>query len=164
MEVFSCVAAAASLGRNCLSTINALHNLYEKYQAARRTIAALHVEVATIGASMQYVNVIFEEHQEIIKLKFKKIPELEHTFTAALAGCNLVLSCLDEDLEQILTRLGAEGSKGRKGKARMLWREDTLKELLFTLRGQQSAIFSIIQCLHLYELQPSVELDLANYL
>jgi len=155
MEVFSCVAAVASLGKSCLSTIKSLHNLYEKYQSARRTIAALHVEVAVIGASMQFVNVIFEEHQEIIKLRFTKIPELEHTFAAALAGCNLVLSCLDEDLEKILSRLGPEGSKSRKGKARMLWREDAMKDLLLTLRGQQSAIFSIIQCLHLYELRLS---------
>jgi hypothetical protein len=155
MEVFSCVATVASLGKICLSTIKSLHNLYEKYHSARRTIAALHVEVAVIGASMQFVNVIFEEHREIIKLRFTKIPELEHTFAAALAGCNLVLSCLDEDLEKILSSLGPEGSKGRKGKARMLWREDSMKDLLLTLRGQQSAIFSIIQCLHLYELRLS---------
>lgn len=149
MEVFSCVAAAASLGRNCLSTIKSLHNLYDKYHNAHRTIAALHSEVSVIGVSMQFVNVIFEEHQEAIKRRFTKIPELEQTFAAALAGCNLVLSCLDEDIEKILSRLGSQGSGGRRGRARVLWREDAMQDLLHTLRGQQSAIFSIIQCLHL---------------
>jgi hypothetical protein len=147
MEAFSCAAAAASLGRNCLSTLKALYNLHEKYRNARATIAALHSEITVIGASMQYINVIFEQHPDLAKKRFYDNPESEQIFAAALAGCNLVLSCLDQEVEKILAGMGAGDSKGRKGKAQLLWREDTMKDLLNALRGQHSAIFSIIQCL-----------------
>ena len=147
MEAFSCAAAAASLGRTCLSTLKALYDLHEKYRNARATIAALHSEITVIGASMQYINVIFEQHPVLAQTRFYDNPELEQTFAAALAGCNLVLSCLDEEVEKIRTGMGSEDTKGRKGKAKLLWKEDTMKDLLHTLRGQHSAIFSIIQCL-----------------
>ena len=147
MDAFSCATAAASLGKSCLSTLKALYSLYEKYRNARTTIAALHSEITVIGASMQYINVIFEQHTDLAKTRFYENPALEQTFSAALAGCNLVLSCLDEEVEKILLEMGPEGSKGLKGKAHLLWREDVMKDLLHTLRGQHTAIFSIIQCL-----------------
>src|SRR5437588_554575 len=78
---------------------------------------------------MQYINVIFEQHPDLAKTRFHDNPELEQTFAAALAGCNLVFSCLDEEVEKILAGMGPEDSKGRKGKAQLLWREDTMKDL-----------------------------------
>lgn len=147
MEAFACVAAAASLGKNCLSTLTALHRLYEKYRNARTVIAALLSEITLIGVSIQYVNVIFEQHPEWVKTRFHHNPALEQTFGAALASCNLVLSCLDEEVEKIVAGMGPDDSKGRKGKAQLIWRDDTIQNLLHTLHGQHSAIFSIIQCL-----------------
>jgi hypothetical protein len=145
MEAFSCAAAAALLGRTCLSNLKALYNLREKYRNARTTIVDLHSEITVIGASMQYINVIFEQHPDLAKTRFYDKPELEQTFAAALTGCNLVLSCLDEEVEKIMAGMGSEDSKSRKGKAQLLWREDTMRDLLHTIRGQHSAIFSIIQ-------------------
>lgn len=147
MDPFSYARAAASLGRNCLSTLQALYNLHEKYIGVRQTVEALHREIAAIGVSMQFINDIFEKNPDMAKTRFYHNPNLEQTFAAAIAGCSLVLSCLDEEVEKILIGIGPVGSKGRKGKARYLWKEETMNGLLQTLRGQHSAIFSIVQCL-----------------
>jgi hypothetical protein len=147
MDPFTYARAAASLGRNCLSTFRALYNLHAKYATVRKTVEAFHGEIAAIGISMQYINGILEQNSDLAMAKFYHNPHVEQTFSAAIAGCNLVLSCLDEEVEKIQVGMGPEGSKGRKGKARWLWKEETMNGLLQTLRGQHSAIFSIVQCL-----------------
>ena len=152
MEAPSCVAAVVDIGKHCISTLKTLYRLHEKHRSARATIVAIHSEITVIGALMQFINVIFEHHHDFTRSRFVEHPELEQIFTAALAGCSLVLSCLDEDIEKFAADLNSEDFKGEKGELQTLWREDIVTDLLNALRGQHAAIFSIIQCLHVYVL------------
>lgn len=149
MEVFSCVAAAASLAKTCFSTAKALHNLYEKYRNARSAIGNLHSEIVAIGAGIQFINEIFKRRPKLAHERFDANSDLEQTLSVSLAGCSLVMSCLNEEVERIQKAVDSDGFTGQMGIAQLIWKEDVMKDLLDALRGQHSAVASIVQCFQL---------------
>lgn len=62
----------------------------------------------------------------------------------ALTGCKVVFSCLDLEVQRIVDS-GREGDPGWRARARLMWNDGRLKELLGALRGQQTAIGLVIQ-------------------
>ena len=75
-------------------------------------------------------------------------PQLLETFDRALTGCRVVYGCLEEEVREL--RIKAENDELKfKDRARFLWKEDTFKELLTQIRGQQSALSLLIQGLQM---------------
>jgi hypothetical protein len=75
-------------------------------------------------------------------------PQLVETFDRALTGCRVVYGCLEEEVREL--RIKAENNDLKfKDRARFLWKEDTFKELLTQIRGQQSALSLLIQGLQM---------------
>jgi len=149
MEAVGCTAAALSLGQLCLTTVHRLHTLLEKYRNTPQTIAALHTEIVAIGASMWYIKMILENTPELESSRFCGDPGLADMFFHALSGCRLVLVSVQNQVSSFIEGIDQKGSTARKAKRKYLWKEATLKELLHTVRGQNAAISSIIQCLQL---------------
>ena len=68
----------------------------------------------------------------------------------ALTGCMVIFSCLESELQKIVAGVPDPSQMRWRSKARMMWNEHRLSELLNALRGQQTAINLLIQLLQMY--------------
>jgi hypothetical protein len=95
-----------------------------------------------IAASLSQVQNLL--HQDTLQSK----PQLLETFDRALTGCRVVYGCLEEEVRELVVKADADDLKF-KDRAKFLWKEDTFKELLTQIRGQQSALSLLIQGLQM---------------
>lgn len=77
-----------------------------------------------------------------------KRPELLETFDRALTGCRIVYVCLEEEVRELASK-AATNDLNFKSRAKFLWKEDTFKELLTQIRGQQSGLILLLQGLQM---------------
>ena len=109
---------------------------------------AICSEAAVIGASLSQIQTLILCKSES-EGYFKPRPELADVLDVSLTGCTVVLSCLDEEIRRMSdTRLRTTGFTLRN-KARVVWNQDKLRDLLESLRGQQTAINLLIQLLQM---------------
>lgn len=152
MDPLSITGTVLSITARCLTTAKALYDLREKYKDAQVIISAIYTESTVISASLSRIQSLVLQDPDALSKQLQFRPELETVFDTALTGCMVVFSVLDDEVQK-LTTAGADavGSAklGFKAKARYLWNEATMKELLQQIRGQQTAITLLIQGLQM---------------
>lgn len=95
-----------------------------------------------IAASLSQVqNLLYHE-------TLQSKPQLLETFDRALTGCRVVYGCLEEEVRDLVIRADSDELRFRD-RAKFLLKEDTFKELLTQIRGQQSALSLLIQGLQM---------------
>lgn len=119
-----------------------LYDLRTKYKDASVLITAIYSESQVVAATLAQVQTLLE-HDTL-----RKKPELLETFDRALTGCRVVYACLDEEVQELVRKAEADDLKFRD-KAKFLWKEDTFKELLTQIRGQQSGLSLLVQGLQI---------------
>jgi hypothetical protein len=77
--------------------------------------------------------------------------ELNDALDVALTGCVVLFSCLDDEIRNITSDSSptAAGGIKWKGKAKLVWNHEKLRDLLDGLRGQQATINLLIQLVQL---------------
>lgn len=134
--------------KTCLSTTKSLYDLQEKYQDAPLILVSMCSETNVISASLAHLRSLLLHRQHIGRSQ----PELLllDVLDQALTGCNVVFGCLGLELRRIVPGSGEPGpasaaAAGWRARARLIWNEKRLNELLSALRGQQTAINLVIQ-------------------
>ena len=150
MDPLSITAVVASITAHCLTTAKTLTELKNKYREAEMTIAAMCSETTVISASLAYIQNLLLRNPDVMATHLQSRPELQSTLDTALTGCVVVFSVLKDELE----KLTASGNDGRElvwaAKAKYLWNEGMMKDLLQQIRGQQTAFILLIQMLQMY--------------
>lgn len=131
----------------CLGAAKRLYGLVDKYRHASRTIAAIYSESMVIGASLRQLQHILAQNEEVCLQQFQNRSDLSDVFEAALLGCSLVYSCLDDEVQRLMVPTNDANETNRLARARFLWREETMRELLQSIRAQNAAISLLLQCL-----------------
>lgn len=151
MDPLSITGTVLSITARCLMTAKALNDLRDKYKGAQITIAALSSECAVIGASLSRIQSLILQDLNGLSTQLKFRPELEGVFDTALTGCVVVFSVLDDEVRKLTASSAADGSAGLgfRTKARYVWNEATMKDLLSQIRGQQTALTLLIQALQM---------------
>jgi len=109
---------------------------------------AICSEASVIGASLSQIQTLLLGKSESARY-FESRPELANVLDVSLTGCTVVLSCLDEEIRRMSdTPLQTTGFTLRN-KARVVWNHEILRDLLESLRGQQTAINLLIQLLQM---------------
>jgi hypothetical protein len=126
----------------CIQSAKELYDLRSRYKDANILITAIYSESMVIAASLSQVQILL--HQDTLQSK----PQLLETFDRALTGCRVVYGCLEEEVRELVVKAEADELKF-KDRAKFLWKEDTFKELLTQIRGQQSALSLLIQGLQM---------------
>lgn len=78
-------------------------------------------------------------------------PELRKAFDTALTGCMTVYGCLDVEVQRLQNKV-EDGTLGWKDKAKYLWNEADMEQLLIQIRGQQTALTLLLQGLQMESL------------
>ena len=126
----------------CIQSAKALYDLRSRYKDASILITAIYSESMVIAASLSQVQNLL--HHDALQSK----PQLLETFDRALTGCRVVYGCLEEEVRELADKAENEDLRF-KDRATFLWKEDTFKELLTQIRGQQSALSLLIQGLQM---------------
>jgi hypothetical protein len=150
MDPLSIATTVTTITRFVLLTANDLYSLRERYRNASSTIIAIHTESNVICTSLGLIQGILWKESEDISNRLSDQPGLIATFDAALTGCTLVYSCLDEEVRGLMQSVDSKGRFGKTAKAKYIWKEDMMQGLLRSIRGQHSAIMSLIQCLQVF--------------
>jgi hypothetical protein len=126
----------------CITSAKELYDLRERYKDASVLITAIYSESMVIAASLSQVQNLLQ-HDALLQK-----PQLLETFDRALTGCRVVYGCLEEEVRDLVEKAQRNDLKFRD-RAKYLWKEDTFKELLTQIRGQQSALSLLIQGLQM---------------
>jgi hypothetical protein len=126
----------------CIQSAKELYDLRSRFKDASILITAIYSESMVIAASLSQLQGLLQ--QDALKNK----PLLHETFDRALTGCRVVYVCLDEEVRE-LARKADNDNLNFKDRTKYLWKEDTFKELLQQIRGQQSALSLLLQGLQM---------------
>ncbi|KAF1839064.1 hypothetical protein BDW02DRAFT_636030 [Decorospora gaudefroyi] len=141
MEMSATVGVLVALPQ-CIEAAKQLYNLRSRYKDASFTITAIYSESMVVAASLSQIQNLLQ-HDAL-----QQKPQLLETFDCALTGCRVVYSCLEEEVRHLATKAENDDLKF-KDRAKFLWKEDTFKELLTQIRGQQAALNLLIQGLQM---------------
>lgn len=108
-------------------------------------ISAIYSESTIISASLGHIQSLVLKSPDAISSSLQSRPELDSAFDTALTGCMLVFSVLDDEIQRL-----NQNPNDPKRRMVYLWKEDTMKELLQQLRGQQTALTLLVQALQMY--------------
>ncbi|XPS76059.1 hypothetical protein M3J07_008119 [Ascochyta lentis] len=142
MEPVSAVFGIMAALPQCIQSAKELYDLRERYKDASILITAIYSESMVIAASLSQVQNLLQ-HDALLQK-----PQLLETFDRALTGCRVVYGCLQEEVRDLAAKAERSDLKF-KDRAKFLWKEDTFKELLTQIRGQQSALSLLIQGLQM---------------
>lgn len=105
-------------------------------------------ETTVISACLSHLQTIVCRKQDLVQVLDSR-PELAHALDAALTGCMVLFSCLDEETRKITANSSQTGALSWKGKAKVVWNDERLWDLMDGLRGQQVAINLLMQLVQL---------------
>jgi hypothetical protein len=98
------------------------------------TIVAICSETTLISASLHQIqNLVLRRHDITNVLNAR--PDLTAALDTTLTGCVVLLSSLHEETRRITKGSTQPSQYTWRGKARVMWNHDRLKELLDGLRG-----------------------------
>lgn len=149
MDPLSATASVAGIIAFCLKTAKGLESLRESYKHASGTIAALCSEASVISASLAQVQGILLRNSQVSRDEYRIRPELQDAFDIALTGCAVTFSCLDHEVQSLVREADEDNGFGWKTKAKCVWKEEAMGDLLLQIRGQQTAISLLMQGLQM---------------
>ncbi|KAF1933775.1 uncharacterized protein M421DRAFT_395990 [Didymella exigua CBS 183.55] len=155
METVSAVFGIMAALPQCIQSAKELYDLRERYKDASVLITAIYSESMVIAASLSQVQNLLQ-HDALLQK-----PQLLETFDRALTGCRVVYGCLEEEVRDLVEKAQRNELKFRD-RATYLLKEDTFKELLTQIRGQQSALSLLIQGLQMESMADMRKLVEAN--
>jgi hypothetical protein len=119
----------AKVSSGCVSTAQDLNNLRNKWLLTSLSFGSLCPEIALISASLSQIQCVLEAKlQDKSSSSVLVHSEIVRWFDIALAGCAVVLSCINHEMEKIeAVEIGKE--LDWKSKIKVIWKEDTMKEL-----------------------------------
>lgn len=148
MDPLSITASVTALTSSCLKTAKAIGDLREKFKYAQTTISALYAESTVICASLSQIQNLVLCRPEALRSQMRERSDLIATFDIAVTGCMVIYAILDDEIQGVLSSY-SDTDMGWVDKAKFLWKEDFMRDLLQQLRGQQHAIALLIQTLQM---------------
>lgn len=147
MDIVSVTAAAASLALNFAKACKSLVEIKESYDQAPMTVTSMATECKTITAALTHLQGLTLEKSAALSPGPTLSDNLATGFDEALTGCMLILSVLEAELRKIIEGGEEFGNMTFRKRVKHLWNEETMCQLLQHLRGQHTAVSTLISIL-----------------
>lgn len=144
MDPLSIVGLVGTLVPLCVRVTYALNNVKTNYSQSNMTISAIVSECSVIAAALTQIERIAKQDPDGLASRLDpNTSQLGASFELAMSGCSITLTVLNEEVQKLI---GAEkvGFLGWRPRAKYIWNEAGMKDLLATLRGQQSALHLLV--------------------
>ena len=145
MDPFSITTAILPVTKACFTTAKSLYDIRNEYKDAPTTITSMCSETTVISASLSQLQHIVLRKNDLEATLLVR-PELASALDCSIIGCTVVFSCLKEEMAQVKKGM-RDGQPTTKSKAKLVCNKDKLRELLEDLRGQQTALSTLIALL-----------------
>jgi len=150
MDPLSITTSVMSVTTSCVKTTKAIRDLREKYKHAQATLAALCAESTLICASLSQIQSLILGRPDVVKSQLKERPQLVTTFDIAITGCMVVFAVLDDEVQKLAAHGLQPGQDlGWANKAKYVWKEGFMRDLLQQIRGQQSGLTLLMQAIQM---------------
>lgn len=103
-------------------------------------------ESTVISVALSQLQILILQRDDLSQAWASKT-DIFDAFEMSLNGCMVVFSCLEAETRQLQTQMPGSAGKRVWTKIKFMWNQDRLKELLTSLRGQQSSINFLLQVL-----------------
>lgn len=121
----------------------------DSYIRAPTTLTATLTECKTIHITLSKIQGLVYQNEADLSSRLTAQAPLREAFDGALTGCRMTLAALNLELDKL-----AEPKKpldpldiGFKAKARLVWKEDIMKQLLDQTRGQMLSLRCLTELL-----------------
>ncbi|KKO99695.1 hypothetical protein THAR02_08203 [Trichoderma harzianum] len=146
MDPIAILGAASSLVVSLARASKSLSDIQKGLKQADVIIASMIAECNTISAALTRLQRLALRNPIVLSPNSMPPEDVRESFDSALTGCMLVLSSLETQLKRI-TENGEPETMRFTQKLEMLWREEDMNRLLEHLRGQHSAINTLVSLL-----------------
>ncbi|KAF2426170.1 hypothetical protein EJ08DRAFT_379081 [Tothia fuscella] len=133
----------------CLRVTKSLSSLQTKYKNANLIIVAICSESSVISASLSQLQNLFTDTTSDVAARFRTRPELAAACDTALTGCMLLYTCLEDEVGLLNAAAQKPGGLDWTERAKIVWKEDEMVDLLEQIRGQEAALTLLLQGLQM---------------
>ncbi|KAK2756183.1 hypothetical protein FQN54_005591 [Arachnomyces sp. PD_36] len=144
MDPLSITTSVASLLVACSQVVRIATDIRGKYKTASLTISSIATECGTVTTALSHLQVLAITRPEPFD------SNTTNMFECVMTGCKLTLSVLEEyvtELSEGATDMSTPVPMTVKSKAKVVWNEPEMKELLQQLRGHQSSLTLLLTVL-----------------
>lgn len=153
MDPLTLSTAIITIATKCVTLTKNFSDIRSRYAFANLTIIAICTESSVCSTALYTLQTCFSQHQDSNDVSNEKGPKqllgqplFLSSCDAALTGCTLILSCLDEELGSLRQAAESGSTLTWSQRARILWKEETMQQLLQQLRGQVTALNLLLHC------------------
>lgn len=141
--------AVASLVLSSTKLAMLISAVRDSYQNAPTTLTATLTECKIIHIALFKIQELIYQSESDLSSRLKAQAPLREAFDGALTGCRMTLSVLNFELDKLVEPKKDTNSVeiGFQVKARLVWKEDIMKQLLDQTRGQMSSLRHLIEIL-----------------
>jgi len=146
MDPLSITAACSSLAFALVRNGRALTTVFEKYQNAQHSIFMIQTECTVLAAALSQLESTITGNKGA---RLSKYPSsVVEAIDLSLTGCSLTLSVLEKEVTKLIENAVEVASRmGKSDRAKYVWKEGSMNELLQQLRGQSSALTFLLKAL-----------------
>ncbi|MCJ1347402.1 hypothetical protein MMC31_005627 [Peltigera leucophlebia] len=121
----------------------------DSYKNAPTTLTATLAKCKIIHIALFKIQELVYKNEADLSLRLKAQAPLREAFDGALTGCRMTLAAINLELDKLVEpKKGANSMEiGFQAKARLVWKEDVMKQLLDQTRGQMSSLRHLIEIL-----------------
>jgi hypothetical protein len=113
------------------------------------TISSIVSETTILGAYLAHIQQLLLMNAPGVSDQGVAGAELRRTFDIALTACLITFSCLEEETRRLAHKAGDGSDVDWKEKAKKVWKEQTMNELLTQVHQQQTAMALLVQTLQM---------------
>lgn len=121
----------------------------DSYKNAPTTLIATLTECKIIHIALFKIQELVYKNETDLSSRLKAQTPLREAFDGALTGCRMTLAALNLELDKLVEpkKVTNPMEIGFQTKARLVWKEDIMKQLLDQTRGQMSSLRYLIELL-----------------
>lgn len=144
MDPLSILGLVGTLVPMCVKITKSLNDVKTKYSQSNATVSAIITECSVIATALTHIeNIAKQDPKGLASRLDPSTSQLGSSFELALNGCSITLLVLNDEVQKIVGPEKA-GFLSWKSKAKYMWNEESMKDLLATIRGQQSALHLLV--------------------
>lgn len=158
MEVAGLVIGIVPLALGCTKIIRMVQDVRTKYKRAPLVMTSIATECSTMSVALSQLNYVdFRGMLTSTAREPNSLNQVLQSIDAVIIGCSLTLSVIEDTIVELQdsnddSGEGSEQTLGRLSKARIVWHEDEMKELLQQLRGYQLNLTTLLTVIQRYVL------------
>jgi hypothetical protein len=143
MDPLAIVSASSSLIISFVKATKSLSDIRNSLDNAPLSVLSMMTECKTISTALAHLQNLTLGNASDLCPPGMSAESVMESFDNALTGCMLVLSALDTQLQRLVEEEKPE-TMGFITRVRHLWNEEAMNQMLGHLRGQHTAISTLI--------------------